>query len=117
MGQDHETYLQDTPDFLRYIQQLNNGEDLPNNAILVVLDFIGLYDNIPPTEGVKCVGDGLTGRPNSKVLAELKKKGSFKSYWTTWCLSSMEKSTSRGLERPWEQSQPHHMQKDLWHKI
>ena len=71
LGQEHESYLQDTPDFLRHIQQLNDDVDLSNNAMLVVIDVIGLYPNIPPSEGVKFVGDGLRGRPNSKVPAEL----------------------------------------------
>ena len=56
----HESYLQDTPDFLRNIDKLNQQGELPPNALLVVVDAIGLYDNIPPKEGVECVGEVLT---------------------------------------------------------
>ena len=38
--------------------------------MLVVIDVIGLYDNIPPKEGVKSVGEALRERPTSKVPAE-----------------------------------------------
>ena len=42
----HDTYIQDTPDFLRQLHQLNQQGDLPDNAMLVVIDAIGLYTNI-----------------------------------------------------------------------
>ena len=47
IGTSHDTYLQDTPDFLRQLQQINLNEQLPENALLVVVDVIGLYTNIP----------------------------------------------------------------------
>ena len=34
----HETYLQDTPDFLRNIDELNQQGELPQNALLLVID-------------------------------------------------------------------------------
>ena len=67
----HESYLQDTPDFLRYINNLNAKGDLPNNAMIVVVDVIGLFDNIPPEEGVRSVGEALSARQNSKVPVQL----------------------------------------------
>ena len=67
LGQIHKAYLQDTPHFLRNIDTLNQGEDLPSSAMLVVVDVIGLYNNIPPEEGVKRVGEALSERPISKV--------------------------------------------------
>ena len=39
--------------------------------MLVVIDVIGLYPNIPPDEGVRCVGEGLSELPDSKVPAQL----------------------------------------------
>ena len=69
LGQIHEAYLQDTPHFLREIETLNQGEELPSSAMLVVIDAIGLYDNIPPEEGVKSVGEALRERPVTKVPA------------------------------------------------
>ena len=67
IGKSHESYLEDTPDFLRYIEEINKGETLPNNSMLVVIDVIGLYDNIPPEEGVQSVGEELQEISNSKV--------------------------------------------------
>ena len=66
-GKSHETFLEDTPHFLRLIEEVNAGEDLPNNAMLVVIDVIGLYDNIPPSEGVKCVEESLNENMTSTV--------------------------------------------------
>ena len=67
LGKSHESYLEDTPDFLRHIEEINSGGKLPSNAMLVVIDAIGLYDNIPPEECVKSVEDGLSEKPSSKV--------------------------------------------------
>ena len=66
-GSSHETYLKDTPDFLRQLQELNKKEQLPANALLVVIDAIGLYTNIPQEEGVQCVEEALSERLNSPV--------------------------------------------------
>ena len=55
LGKSHDSYLEDTPDFLRHIQEINEGENLPDSVLLVVIDVIGLYDYIPPHEGVKSV--------------------------------------------------------------
>ena len=37
--------------------------------MIVVIDAVGLYDNIPPKEGVQCVGEGLKENPSSRVLS------------------------------------------------
>ena len=39
--------------------------------MLVVIDAVGLYDNIPPEEGVTCVGETPSENPSSKVPAQL----------------------------------------------
>ena len=69
VGVSHSTYLQDTPgpDVLRQLQQINIKESLPENAMLVVIDVIGLYTNIPQQEGVQCVREALEERTNSTV--------------------------------------------------
>jgi hypothetical protein len=69
-GKSHSSYLEDTPDFLRHIEHLNNTQIIPDNAMLVVLDVIGLYDNIPPDEGVHCVGESLEKTGSLKVPVE-----------------------------------------------
>ena len=67
VGTLHDTYLQDTPDFLRRLQQMNMEEKLPEHALLVVVDAIGLYTNIPQDEGVQCVEEALGERTNPAV--------------------------------------------------
>ena len=62
VGTSHDTYLQDTPDFLRKLQKINLEEKLPEHALLVVIDAIGLYTNIPQQEGVQCVEEALDER-------------------------------------------------------
>ena len=44
----HQSYLQDTPHFLRVVPKLNFGRQLPDNSCLVTSDIIGAYANIPP---------------------------------------------------------------------
>ena len=70
LRQIHEAYLQDTPYFPREIETMNQGEDLPSSAMLVVIDVVGLNDNIPPEEGVNSVWEALRERLISKVPAE-----------------------------------------------
>lgn len=43
---------------------------IKESAVLVVMDVKGLYDNIPPKEGVECVENGLEDSVNSKVPKE-----------------------------------------------
>ena len=47
--------------------RFHQGEPLPDNALLVVIDAVGLYDNIPPKEGVQCVGESLEEQASTKV--------------------------------------------------
>ena len=58
-GTTHDSYLKATPDFLRPLQQMNVNQKLPANAVLVVIDVVGLYTNIPQAEGVTCVEKAL----------------------------------------------------------
>ena len=63
----HDSFIQDTPDFLRQIQGI---QKLPENAILAVIDVVGLYTNIPTQEGVQCVAEALEENPTSGVPGE-----------------------------------------------
>ena len=49
----HESYLQDTPDFLRIIDRINHGEKLNPSTMAVTMDAISLYTNIKHNEGLK----------------------------------------------------------------
>ena len=66
-GSSHSSYIKDTPDFLRQLQDLNLAGELPLHALLVVIDAIGLYTNIPQEEGVQCVEEALEEQSNSTV--------------------------------------------------
>ena len=66
----HETYLQDTPGFLRMISQLNNGPTLGKNAILATWDAIGLYTNIIHTEGLSCLQEQLNEQTQHETPSE-----------------------------------------------
>ena len=55
----HPSFLQDTPDFLREIEALNEKQTLPENTILVTIDVTALYTNIPQNEGLEAVKEAL----------------------------------------------------------
>jgi hypothetical protein len=63
----HESYLQDTPHFLRTIEQINGGPMLPQNAILVTIDIQGAYQNIPQDDGIECLLEELEEQTNHKI--------------------------------------------------
>ena len=60
-------YLQDTPDFLRTIEKVNDENVLPNNTILVTVDVTGLFTNIPQDEGLDSVFEALEERDNKNI--------------------------------------------------
>ena len=62
----HETYIQDTPDFLRKIEQINLKGKLPPNAMLVTVDITGLFTNIPQDEAAQTAEEALDERENKK---------------------------------------------------
>ena len=59
LSNQHPSFLQDTPDFLRNLEEINNEGPLPANSILVSIDVSALYTNIPQDEGLKDVSDVL----------------------------------------------------------
>ena len=63
----HSTYLQDTPDFLRTIEDINENTDIPEGSILVSIDVSALYTNIPQDEGIEAVREALLERNNPEV--------------------------------------------------
>ena len=67
ISKQHHSYLQDTPDFLRYIEKINQGPPLEANQILVTWDVEGLYNNIPHDEGLQSLEEGLDKRNNPEI--------------------------------------------------
>ena len=64
------SYLQDTPDFLRHLEELKK-EDLPDNCFPVSIDVVGLYNNIPHEEGIQCMKEALDEREDT-ALSKMK---------------------------------------------
>ena len=43
----HSSYLQDTPDFIRKVEEINKQGKIPENAVLASFDVMALFTNIP----------------------------------------------------------------------
>ena len=67
IGNKHKSFIQDTPDFLRTIERINNGQQLKPNSVLFTMDAKGLFTNIMHEEGLKTMHDALSKRTNPKV--------------------------------------------------
>ena len=65
-GNKHPSYLQDTPDFLRYLEGIRIMGKLPWNAILVSMDVSALYTNTPQDEGLDILEEVLETQ-NSQI--------------------------------------------------
>ena len=70
ISKEHQSYLQDTPDFLRYIENVNQGSGLEDDQILVTWDVVGLYNNILHDEGLESLQEGLEGQNNPEVPSD-----------------------------------------------
>ena len=66
----HTSYLQDTPHFLRVLNKMNNGPNLPKNAMLVTSDIIGACHNIPQDNGSQCLLETLEEREDKTVPSD-----------------------------------------------
>ena len=63
----HQSYLQDTPDFLRNLELVKAEGNLPDNSILVSIDVSALYTNIPQEEGLEEVREALKEREKPEI--------------------------------------------------
>ncbi len=63
------TYLQDTPDLLRQLEDLKL-KDLPIGSFPVSIDVVGLYTNIPHDEGIKFFEQKLETRKDKTLPTE-----------------------------------------------
>ena len=88
MANKHESYLQDTPHFLRIIDEINKGQELPENALLVTMDVTGAYTNIPQEDGTQCLRKTLDNSKKSdfiiKLMELLLKHNLFEFHEATW---------------------------------
>ena len=62
----HQSYLKDTPDFLRTVQKINDGPSLSPKTVLATFDAIGLYTNIKHDEGLTATDNMLDKRKKLK---------------------------------------------------
>ena len=67
LSTDHPSYVQDTPDMLRCLEDIG---ELPANATVVTCDVGALYTNIPQDFGTDCVKEKLEIRNNKDVPTE-----------------------------------------------
>ena len=70
VAKEHHSFLQDTPDFLRCIEKVNQGPKLEDDQILVTWDVVGLYTNILHEEGLESLKESLNGRKNPEIPTE-----------------------------------------------
>ena len=62
-----DSYLKDTPDFLRTLDEANNSGILPDNAILVSIDAVALYTNIRKEDGLESMEEAFDTREDQAV--------------------------------------------------
>ena len=65
--QSAKSYIKDTSDFLR---KLNEFGKLPENAILVTTDVVGLYPSIPHADGLGALSAKLEEREDKSIATE-----------------------------------------------
>ena len=66
----HPTYIQDTPDLLRYLEQINSEGLLPPEALLATFDVIGLFTNIPHEDGIDATREALEEKDKKEIPTE-----------------------------------------------
>ena len=62
------SYIKDTEDFLKKIQ---NMEKIPQDSILVTADVVGLYPSITHNSGLKALKNALDCRQNKKIHIDM----------------------------------------------
>ena len=65
--QSAKSYIKDTSDFLRKLNELGK---LPENAILVTTDVVGLYPSIPYADGLEALSAKLEEREDKSIATE-----------------------------------------------
>ena len=59
-----ESYIEDTPDLLRYFEEVNKEENLPAGSKPYSIDIKSFYTNITLDEGIKAFEKTLNDIPN-----------------------------------------------------
>ena len=67
LSNQHPSYLQDSPDFLRALESLNEENVIEEGDILVTIDVSALYTNIPHDEAIKACKEALDETSDDKT--------------------------------------------------
>ena len=68
--QESWSYLKDSGDFINKIGQIGQSGDIPENAILVTADVVGLYPSIPHNARSKALKNALDKRKQKHIPTE-----------------------------------------------
>ena len=61
------SYIKDSGDF---IKKLKNIDHIPQDAIMVTADVVGLYPSIPHDAGLEALRKALDNRENKKISTD-----------------------------------------------
>ena len=64
----HKTYIEDTPNCLRVIDQINKGSKLHPKTMIATFDVIGLFTNIQHNQGLESLENALNKRERKKMF-------------------------------------------------
>ena len=65
-----DSYVEDTPDILRFFEKINDEENLPENSKPIAIDIKSMYSNIPIDEGMEAFKEELEKRDDKSVPTE-----------------------------------------------
>ena len=63
----HKSFIEDTPDLLRYFEEINENKSLPANCKPIALDLKSMYSNIPTEEGLEAFRKELEKRDDKTI--------------------------------------------------
>ena len=106
----HDSYLEDTIDFICRIEKINNSSILPHNAIIVTRDVISLFTIIPQEEGLECTRNALNKLNKPDVLTEILMRLLEVNLKDSIFLNFQINSTNKMLEPALAQILPHLLQ-------
>ena len=66
----HPSYLEDTPDFIRRIEEINKKGKLPKNALIATWDVTSLFTVIPQDEGIQATKETLNKQSDQSISTE-----------------------------------------------
>ena len=65
-----ESYIEDTPDLLRKINEINETQTIPDDTKPISIDIKSMYSNIPLQEGLDAFKEALDSRTDKTIPTE-----------------------------------------------